>query len=98
MITPSAAMRISISQQNAAIDFVINTTMRRNDGQFASYAETVVHIILTCPKGQSPSLWQLANGKYMTEEMLDLMVKDGLMSRKAKKRSMYSSPTYTRTF
>lgn len=98
MITASPAMKISISQEITAADFIIETTFARNQSEAASYTEIVIHIILTCPKGQSPSLWQLANGKFMTEDMLNRMVKDGLMSRRAAKRSMYSSPTYTRTF
>ena len=97
---PSAAMRISIEQQIYIGEAITDLTWKRNEGQFASYEETVIHVMLTCPKGGQFSIWRLANGKFVRECMLDRMVADGLMKKQnpRAKRNMYNSPTWTRTF
>lgn len=95
---PSPAMRIFISQWNEREQLIAETTWKRNEHEFATYEETVVHVMLTTQKDQPVLVWRLTNGKFIDEAMLDRMVADKLMTRRAAKRSMYSAPTWTRRF
>lgn len=95
---PSPAMRIYISQQNLIGQEIADTTWKRNEHEFATYEETVIHVMLTTEKDQPVMLWRLANGKFIDEAMLNRMVAERLMTRRAAKRSMYSAPVWTRRF
>ena len=95
--TLSPEAKISFEQRQEFCAIYNETTYARNQLEFASYIETVLHVMRVCYKGEMLLVYRAENSKWIGIDMLDQMVADGLMVKRPN-TSRWTRPEFIRAF